>query len=139
MSTSLDDYRRITGPEVVDELLLLADRVKHRRLQHINSTAVGGGVAELLTRMVPLFRELGIDTTWDVMKGDQAFFEVTKTFHNALHGGNETITESMFDAYRRTTDMNLHDLGQTGDIVVVHDPQPTALIAKKEEIGGHWL
>ena len=139
MSTTLDDYRRIVGPEVVDELLLLADRVKHRRLQHINSTSVGGGVAELLTRMVPLFRELGIDTTWDVIKGDQAFFEVTKAFHNALHGGNETITEDMFDAYRRTTDMNLHDLGQSGDIVIVHDPQPAALIAKKEETGGHWL
>ena len=139
MSTTLDDYRRIVGPEVVDELLLLADHVKHRRLQHINSTSVGGGVAELLTRLVPLFRELGIDTTWDVIKVDQAFFEVTKAFHNALHGGNETITEGMFDAYRRTTDMNLHDLGQSGDIVVVHDPQPAALIAKKEKTGGHWL
>ena len=87
MNTSLDDYRNVVGPEVVDELLRLAERVKHRRLQHINSTAVGGGVAELLTRMVPLFRELGVDTSWDVIKGDDAFFAVTKAFHNALHGG----------------------------------------------------
>ena len=139
MSASLEDYQQVVGSEVINELLLLADRVKHRRFQHINSTAVGGGVAELLTRLVPLFRGLGIDTTWDVIKGDQAFFEVTKTFHNALHGGDETITEQMFEAYRETTNMNLYDLGRAGDLVVVHDPQPAALIARKEETGGHWL
>ena len=139
MNATLDDYRGIVGPEVVDELLLLANRVRHRRLQHINSTAVGGGVAELLTRLIPLFRELGLDTTWDVIKGDQAFFEVTKAFHNALHGGKEAITEEMFDVYRQTTNMNLYDLGRAGDFVVVHDPQPAALIARKEETGGHWL
>ena len=139
MSASLQDYRDVVGAEVIDELLMLADRVKHRRLQHINSTAVGGGVAELLTRLVPLFRNLGIDTTWDVIKGDQAFFEVTKTFHNALHGEDEAITEEMFAVYRETMNMNLYDLGRAGDLVVVHDPQPAGLIARKEETGGHWL
>ena len=74
MNTTLNDYREVVGPQVVDELLLLADRVRHRRIQHVNSTAVGGGVAEILTRMVPLFRELGLETTWDVIKGNQAFF-----------------------------------------------------------------
>ena len=122
MNTSLDDYRGVVGPEVVDELLRLADRVKYRRLQHINSTAVGGGVAELLTRMVPLFRELDINTTWDVIKGNEAFFAVTKAFHNALHGGEETITSDMFEVYRETTTMNLDDLGPVGDFVVIHDP-----------------
>ena len=139
MTASLEDYQQVVGSEVIDELLLLAERVKHRRLQHINSTAVGGGVAELLTRLVPLFRDLGIDTTWDVIKGDQAFFEVTKTFHNALHGGHETITEEMFEVYLETTNMNLYDLGRAGDLVVVHDLQPAALIARKEGTGGHWL
>ena len=133
MSASLEDYQQVVGSEVINELLLLADRVKHRRFQHINSTAVGGGVTELLTRLVPLFRGLGIDTTWDVIKGDQAFFEVTKTFHNALHGGDETITEQMFEAYRETTNMNLYGLGRAGDLVVVHDPQPAALIAVAKE------
>ncbi len=139
MSATLEDYRRVAGSAAIDELTLLAERVRHRRLQHINSTSVGGGVAELLTRLVPLFRDLGIETTWDVMKGDQAFFEVTKAFHNALHGGTEVITQDMFDVYRQTTDMNLHDLGNAGDFVVVHDPQPAALIAKKNDSGGHWL
>ena len=139
MTTSLDSYRRVVGPEVVDELVQLAGRVQHRRLQHVNSTAVGGGVAELLTRMVPLFRELGIETSWDVIKGNEAFFAVTKAFHNALHGAQETITEEMLDVYRETQNMNLNDLGQMGDFVVIHDPQPAGLIARKQESGGHWL
>ena len=139
MTTSLDSYRRVVGPEVVDELVQLAGRVQHRRLQHVNSTAVGGGVAELLTRMVPLFRELGIETSWDVIKGNEAFFAVTKAFHNALHGAQETIAEEMLDVYRETQNMNLNDLGQMGDFVVIHDPQPAGLIARKQESGGHWL
>jgi trehalose synthase len=123
----------------VDELAQLAGRVQHRRLQHVNSTAVGGGVAELLTRMVPLFRELGVETSWDVIEGNEAFFAVTKAFHNALHGARETITEEMLDVYRATQEMNLRDLGQMGDFVVIHDPQPAGLIARKKESGGHWL
>lgn len=139
MSASLDDYRGVVGPEVVSELVQLADRVSHRRLKHVNSTAVGGGVAELLTRLVPLFQELGIDTTWDVIKGNDAFFAVTKAFHNALHGGGESITKEMFDVFHETTEMNLRDLGDMGDFVVIHDPQPAGLIARKDEAGGHWL
>ena len=139
MTTSLDSYRSVVGPEVVDELVHLAGRVRNRRLQHINSTAVGGGVAELLTRLVPLFRELGIETIWDVIKGDEAFFAVTKAFHNALHGEKTVITEEMFEVFRETTSMNLRDLGQMGDFVVIHDPQPAGLIAKKPQTGGHWV
>ena len=139
MSDHLEDYRQIVGSQVIDELLMLADRVRHLRLQHINSTSVGGGVAEILTRMVPLLRDLGIDTTWDVIKGNQAFFAVTKAFHNALHGGEETITEEMFEVFRATTAMNLADLDTYGDVIVVHDPQPAGLIARKPEVGGRWI
>ncbi len=139
MSDPLEDYRQIVGSQVIDELRMLADRVRHRRLQHINSTSVGGGVAEILTRMVPLLRDLGIDTTWDVIKGNEAFFGVTKAFHNALHGGEETITEEMFEIFRATTAMNLAALDTYGDVIVVHDPQPAGLIARKGEVGGRWI
>lgn len=139
MSAALENYLDIVGSEVIDELLLLSKHVRHRRIQHINSTSVGGGVAELLTRMVPLFQSLGLETTWNVIKGDQAFFEVTKAFHNALHGGKESITEEMFHVYRQTTAMNLDDFEPAGDFVVVHDPQPAGLIARKQETGGHWI
>ena len=139
MTATLDDYGALVGGEVIDELRLLAERVSHRRLHHINSTAVGGGVAELLTRLVPLFRELGIATSWDVIKGNQAFFAVTKAFHNALHGDGAPVTDEMFDVFREATALNVADVGPLGDFVVVHDPQPVGLVARKPEHGGHWL
>ena len=139
MSEHLESYRTVVGPQVLDELLLLADRVRHRRLQHINSTSVGGGVAEILSRMVPLLRDLGIDTRWDVIKGNQAFFAVTKAFHNALHGGDEVISKEMLQVFRDTTEMNLRDFDAFGDVVMVHDPQPVGLITQRSAVGGRWL
>src|SRR5881628_756303 len=125
---SLQDYREVVGPEAVEELLVVADRLHGRRLQNINSTPVGGGVAEILTRMIPLLRELGLDATWDVIKGDQAFFNVTKAFHNALHGKHEEISDEMFEIFHANTDMNLQEIHFTGDTILIHDPQPAGLI-----------
>lgn len=139
MPNTLQDYQEVVGREVIDEMKLIAARVGTRKLQNINSTPVGGGVAEILTRMVPLLRELGVDATWDVIKGDQAFFNVTKAFHNALHGKPEEITEEMLEAYRATTRTNLEDMNFTGDVILVHDPQPAGLIARKKEIGRQWV
>jgi len=120
-------------------LRALAGRVAGRSMQHINSTPVGGGVAEILTRLVPLLRELGVDATWDVIKGDQAFFGVTKAFHNALHGKPEQVTAQMYDIFRANTETNLRDMNFTGDTIFVHDPQPAGLVARKQEIGRHWV
>lgn len=135
----LADYEAVVGADVLTELRVVADRVRGRRLQNINSTAVGGGVAEILTRMVPLLRELGVDATWDVIKGNEAFFEVTKVIHNALHGKPETITGQMLDCYRETTRDNLRHFEFTGDVIWVHDPQPAGLIARKKDIGRRWV
>ena len=139
MREHVEDYRPIVGARIIDELLLLADRVRHRRLQHINSTSVGGGVAEILSRMVPLLRDLGIDTRWDVIKGNEAFFAVTKAFHNGLHGGTEAISKEMLQVFRDTTETNVNDFDTFGDVVMVHDPQPVGLIRKKSTAGGRWL
>jgi trehalose synthase len=139
MSVQLQDYREIAGPGVIEELRVLADRVAGRSMQHINSTPVGGGVAEILTRLVPLIRELGLDATWDVIKGDQAFFSVTKAFHNALQGNPAEITKQMFEIFRANTEMNLRNLKLTGDVIFVHDPQPAGLILAKKDIGRHWV
>ena len=139
MAIRLADYEEIVGREVIQEMYVLAERVKNRRMQNINSTPVGGGVAEILTRMIPLLRELGIDATWDVIKGDQAFFSVTKAFHNALHGKKEEITDEMFEVFRATTEANLEDMNFSEDLVVVHDPQPAGLIDRKREMGRHWM
>src|SRR5262249_1941775 len=125
----VDAYREVCGSDEIDDMFALADRARRFKFQNINSTPVGGGVAQILTRMVPMLNELGVETTWDVIKGDQAFFNVTKAFHNALHGYPETITAQMFEIFRRNTEENMAAVPITGDAVLIHDPQPAGLIA----------
>jgi trehalose synthase len=139
MPATLEAYQEVVGPEVIDELRMLGNRLRGRSMQNINSTPVGGGVAELLTGIVPLLRELGVEASWDVIKGDQAFFNVTKAFHNALHGKKEEITAQMLDIFRATTEMNLREINLGSDVIVIHDPQPAGLIEKKKEAGKHWI
>jgi trehalose synthase len=140
MAVKLEDYADVVGCAVIEELRLLAGQVRGRRLQNINSTPVGGGVAEILTRLVPLLLDLGIDATWDVIKGNQAFFEVTKAFHNALQGNPETITDSMLETYCETTASNLRSMHFDGDVVLIHDPQPAGLIQARAAHGGRrWV
>ena len=122
-SSSIADYQEIVGPGVIEELKALSDRVRQRRLQHVNSTSVGGGVAEILTRLVPLLRELGIEATWDVIKGDQNFYNVTKAIHNAVHGKG-SITPQMKEIFRANQEMNRREIRVTGDVLMIHDPQP---------------
>lgn len=133
----LDEYVSIVGQSVIDDLRLLSEKLKGRVVQHINSTAVGGGVAEILNRMVPLLKELGVETLWDVIKGGEQFFEVTKKIHNALHGRSEEITQHDFDVFMETSSRNIEEVNICGDIVFVHDPQPIALIKKRTD--NKWL
>lgn len=137
MLISLQDYKEVVGSEIIDELHVVAERVRHLRCQNINSTPVGGGVAEILTRLVPLLRELGIESTWEVIKGDEQFFNVTKSFHNALHGKRVEVSEEMFEIFRANTEMNLREMNLNGDVIFVHDPQPAGLIQKKN--GKKWV
>lgn len=139
MAVALSEYEPIVGREVLDELRVLAESLRGRRLQNINSTAVGGGVAELLSRVIPLMRELGIDASWEVMRGDEAFFQVTKEFHNALHGTRSRITKRMFEIYLETVELNAGLLNIGDDVVVVHDPQPAGLINLRNGRGRRWI
>lgn len=138
MSISIEAYRPIVGTQLIDELYRIADHINGRTIQHINSTPVGGGVAEILHRLVPLTNELGVNATWDVIKGSEEFFNVTKAFHNALHGSDDEITDEMFEIFRETTRDNLATMNLYGDVIMIHDPQPAGLIAKKKEIGKKW-
>lgn len=133
----LSEYAPIVGQSVIDDLRLLSEKLKGKVVQHINSTAVGGGVAEILNRMVPLLKELGIDARWDLIKGGERFFEVTKKFHNALHGRPDKITQDDFQAFMETSSKNIEEMNICGDIVFVHDPQPIALIKKRAD--NKWL
>jgi len=107
-------------------------------VQNINSTSVGGGVAEILNRMVPLLKELGVDARWDLIKGGEQFFEVTKKFHNALHGVNIEVSKEDFDVFLETSRTNMNEMNLYGDIVFVHDPQPVALVDKKQDKKWVW-
>jgi len=134
----LDDYMPIVGESVIAELKLVADKLKGRRLQHINSTSVGGGVAEILNRMVPLLNELGIETSWDTIKSGEQFFQVTKRFHNALHGNKEEFTQNDYEVFINTGEKNAEEIDIKGDVVFVHDPQPITLIKKKTTNKWAW-
>jgi len=133
----INDYIPIVGQSIIDDLRLLAERLKGKVIQHVNSTSVGGGVAEILNRMVPLLGELGVDSRWDLIKGGSQFFDVTKKFHNALHGRPEDITDHDLKIFMETTEANLELMNTYGDIVFIHDPQPIGLIKKKS--GNKWL
>lgn len=134
----IEDYGQIVGEATIQELFLLAEHLKGKIIQHINSTAVGGGVAEILTRMIPLLKQLGIDAQWDVIRGDEKFFVTTKKFHNGLHGVPTVITDEEYEAFLEVNRHNANELS-FGDIVFVHDPQPVALIEKRTTIGRNWL
>ena len=131
-AASLDEYRAVIGDRHVDELFRFGERLRGMKVQHINSTRLGGGVSEILTRMVPLMNEVGLAATWDVINGDDEFFRVTKAFHNAIQGMEVELTSTDFDAYLRTNRRNAEKLDLYGDAVVIHDPQPAALIDKRK-------
>src|SRR2546422_9138287 len=143
----LDDYRRVVPPQTIDLLRRLAGRVRGRSLLHVNSTRVGGGVAEMLSRYVPLFEELGVPVRWDVISGAEEFFRVTKSLHNALQGQEQAFTAEMLAAYLETNRENAARLHLDSDVVIIHDPQPAALIvftrrpasAGTGSEGGRWV
>jgi len=135
----LDDYAAVIGAGELDELRALAKPLQGRTVEMVNSTAVGGGVAEILNRFVPLTEELGLRIRWDVMTGGEDFFEVTKAFHNALHGAPYHPESRHFDIFRAYTGLNLHRLSLDSEFVVIHDPQPAGLISARKHSSAHWI
>ena len=136
---NINDYAAIVGQGTIDELYFLAGRLQGKVIQHINSTAVGGGVAEILIRMIPLLKQLGVDARWDVIKGNEKFFAITKNMHNALHGAAVEISDDDLQFFLEVNQENAQEMAFSGDIVFVHDPQPIGLVDKKKEIGRQWI
>ncbi len=134
----LEQYSPIVGSSIIDDLRLLGDRLQGKVVQHVNSTAVGGGVAEILNRMIPLLKDLGIESRWDVIKGGQQFFEVTKKFHNVLHGRPDEVAQKDLDIFMETSQKNIDEMEIRGDIMFIHDPQPIALVRKKTDNKWIW-
>ena len=138
-TVDLDSYRAIMGDEEIDEIRRIARPLRGAEIQHINSTAVGGGVAEILARLVPLMQQVGLRARWDVIEGNARFFAVTKAFHNALHGADEDITPEMFSIFNDVTQQNLGLIRADSDFTAIHDPQPAGLIRARSSGKGKWL
>jgi trehalose synthase len=139
MARTLADYEAIVGTEKIGELHRLADGLQDLTFTHVNSTMVGGGVAEMLHSLIPLFKDLGIETRWEVIKGSPLFFKTTKSFHNALQGNDIEIADEMLDRYLEINRRNAEVLDLDADVVVIHDPQPLSLIEHRPAGCNRWI
>jgi trehalose synthase len=134
----LDDYRALLGQGEIDELRVLAKPLRGRSIGMINSTAVGGGVAEILNRLLPLAEELELNMRWEVMTGGDDFYGVTKGFHNALHGAPYHADPKDFEIFLACNEWNRARLALDAEFMIIHDPQPAALIDGRKKNGNHW-
>ncbi len=135
----LDAYTPIVGQAEIDELRFLAQRLRGKTVKMVNSTAVGGGVAEILNRLIPLMNELEVPTKWEVITGGNDFFEITKGFHNALHGGQYNVTKEILDIFMMYNEQNRQRMQFVEDLFIIHDPQPVGLVHSKQETRGKWV
>ena len=132
----IEEYEPYIGRERVDELKRLAEPLEGKGWANVNSTLMGGGVAEMLRSVIPLARGLGVDACWCVIGGNDNFFNVTKKFHNLLQGLNGSISlDEIFGAYLDTINENSQNTFITSDMVVIHDPQPVAMVMKGVIVG----
>jgi trehalose synthase len=126
---SLDSYAQSAGREVIEQLRSLAAPLRGARILHLNATPYGGGVAEILRSEVPLLRNLGLAADWKLITADEAFFSVTKAIHNGLQGAQRDLSPAEREAYLANSTRNAYLLEETYDVVVVvHDPQPLAIL-----------
>jgi len=135
----LDDYRPIVGDEVLEEVRVLAEPLRGARVVHVNATAFGGGVAEILSTLVPLMRDVGLDAEWQVIEGSDEFFNVTKACHNGLQGMDIPFTMEMQAIWQRYNQRNAAKFEGDYDFVIIHDPQPAGMLHYHGRGGGkHW-
>ncbi|MGA1793062.1 MAG: glycosyltransferase [Thermoplasmatota archaeon] len=127
--TDINDYRRFVGYAYIDGLIEKAKAHSGKRYLMVNSTSDGGGVAEMLNSMVPILNHMGVTLEWKVLHGFHEFFQVTKSFHNALQGGEIDLTDEVkrlyLDTNQEFASYNIFDY----DAIVIHDPQPLPLIS----------
>lgn len=142
MSGLLEKYVPIVGAEVIDHLRHLAEPLRGSRVVHVNSTREGGGVAEILSWLIPFKQELGLETSWEVIEGGPEFYQCTKSFHNGLQGAPVAIPPRQLAAYEQTNRDNaerLRGLLSEADFVFIHDPQPAPLFQFCPEHKGKWV
>jgi trehalose synthase len=142
MTTMLESYAEVTGRDVIRHLQQLAEPLRGKTMVHVNSTRLGGGVAEILDKLVPLSRELGIDTRWEVITGDSEFYQCTKNFHNAIQGNRVATSEALLNHFLEVNEQNaiqMRSILEEADYVFIHDPQPMALLSFCPNRKGKWI
>ncbi len=142
MSDLLEKYAAVVGPSTIGQLRQLAAPLKGLKVVHVNSTKEGGGVAEILHKLIPLKQALGIDAQWEVITGEPLYYQCTKTFHNGLQGFAVQPTDKMFEAYERTNAEQaekLRPILEDADVVFIHDPQPAPLLHFCPNRKGKWV
>jgi trehalose synthase len=136
---SIHSYRGVVPDEILDGLIEAVEPLRGARVVHVNATAYGGGVSELLNAAVPLWNGLGVVTDWKLIAGDEAFFRVTKKIHNALQGGVEPLSAAEREVYLSTAEKNARAFEERYDYVVIHDPQPAAMLAQGSRNSARWI
>jgi trehalose synthase len=136
---ALTDYATIASRGLMDQIRSLAEPLAGKRVLHLSATAFGGGVAEILYTLIPLMRDAGLDTEWRVISGQDEFFDVTKTIHNALQGSERGLTLEQERVFRDYNARNAAALEGEYDFVIVHDPQPVAMVEPARDAGRFWI
>jgi len=136
---SIFDYIKIVGNGEINNILNTAKPLRGLKIQHINSTKAGGGVAEILNNLVPMLGEIGMENEWSVITGSQDFFKITKKMHNSLHGKKEIFKSGDFNFWKKSVLSQKKVLTAGRDIYVIHDPQPLPLVKYRKEFGGRWI
>jgi trehalose synthase len=134
----IEDYRDVAPKGAVDLLLRLAERVQGRRLLHVSGARYGGGVAEMLPRLVQILNTLGIETRWEVVGGDAEFFATSKAILAALQGAERIITDAMCEHYLEMNRITARKLSLDADLALVHDAPPVSLVDHRPA-EGKWL
>lgn len=138
----LDSYAAIVGVPAISQLKQLARDLAGASIVNVNSTRVGGGVAEILTWLVRLMNDLGLRTTWEVLEADDEFYKITKSFHNCLQGDPIRLPKSRLATYEAVVTANAERLRPTlesADFVIIHDPQPAYLLVNCPDRAGKWI
>jgi trehalose synthase len=136
---SLGDYATIATRGLMDEIRRLAEPLRGKRVAHVSATAFGGGVAEINYTLVPLMADAGLDVDWLIIRGRDEFFNVTKAIHNALQGDPRGLSDEEKEIFERYNAMNAADFDDVYDFVIIHDPQPLAMIEHFPSSSAKWI
>ncbi len=136
---SLADYTHLVGKPLIEEVRGLATELEGLKVLHLSATAFGGGVAEILYTLVPLMRDVGIETEWQVMLGREEFYNATKVLHNALQGNPSGLSPEQWQVFAEVNELNAKEIEGGWDVIVVHDPQPAAIRQHVPEKARAWI